>query len=162
MRILVTGSRDWPDAWSIGFALSGAADGREGVVVVHGDARGADRIAADAARSRRYATEAHPVSDEDWQEFGRRAGVRRNEAMVVLGADVCLAFPTDSSRGTWDCVRRARKAGIPTRIHLLRGQVAALGEARREEAIARPGPVTLVAVHPIDARLRPLRPGEVP
>lgn len=32
--------------------------------------------------------------------------------MVDLGADICLAFPTKSSIGTWDCVRRANAAGI--------------------------------------------------
>jgi hypothetical protein len=35
--------------------------------------------------------------------------------MVDLGADLCLAFPMPRSRGTWDCVRRAKKAGIVVR-----------------------------------------------
>lgn len=32
--------------------------------------------------------------------------------MVDLGADLCLAFPLPDSRGTKDCMARAKKAGI--------------------------------------------------
>lgn len=42
------------------------------------------------------------------------AGGVRNQEMVNLGGYlVCLAFPLAGSRGTWDCVARARVAGIP-------------------------------------------------
>lgn len=57
--------------------------------------------------------EAHPA---DWRSCGRAAGLIRNQRMVDLGADLCLAFPLGESRGTWDCVARARKAGIEVRI----------------------------------------------
>ena len=32
------------------------------------------------------------------------------------GADRVYAFPMKGSRGTWDCVRRAEKAGIPVTV----------------------------------------------
>jgi hypothetical protein len=44
---------------------------------------------------------------------GRILGPQRNSLMVSLGADVCLAFPADSSRGTIDCMDKARAANIP-------------------------------------------------
>ena len=58
--------------------------------------------------------ERHPA---DWKRYGRAAGPIRNQEMVNLGADVCLAFPREGSRGTKNCMEAARKAGIPTLVH---------------------------------------------
>jgi hypothetical protein len=41
--------------------------------------------------------------------------------MVSLGADLCLGFPGPGSKGTWDCLRKAVDAGIPTRVRSLGG-----------------------------------------
>ena len=73
---------------------------------------GADRIAFDWA-----VTNEVPVQRfvAHWLELGRAAGPDRNQRMVDSGADLCLAFPLDGSKGTQDCMRRARDAGIPVR-----------------------------------------------
>jgi hypothetical protein len=47
-----------------------------------------------------------------WDEHGKSAGPIRNGEMVSDGADICYAFPDDSSRGTKDCATQAREAGI--------------------------------------------------
>lgn len=110
-RILITGSRHWSDRDTIEVAVYWAslhANGR--VVVVHGAARGADTLAADAARRLGLDVEAHPA---DWQRFGRSAGHRRNAEMVAAGADICLAFPLGESPGTRGCMALALAAGIP-------------------------------------------------
>lgn len=130
-RVLVTGSRDWPDAGRIRGELSALADQHpEGLIVVHGDARrGADRMASDWARSRRndgrrVAEEAHPA---DWARHGGHSGFLRNAAMVSLGADECLCFVVPCSQrycrrpqphgshGASDCAERAEKAGLLVR-----------------------------------------------
>jgi hypothetical protein len=113
-RILVTGSRVLADYEIVRSAL---AEAREtygpDAIVVHGGAPGADLIAHRAAHTLSMRTEPHPAR---WRTEGRAAGILRNQRMVELGADVCLAFPVGASRGTRDCMRRAEAAGIPVRV----------------------------------------------
>jgi hypothetical protein len=109
-RILITGSRTWIDNTRIRDALADAYRRFPDAVLVHGDARGADRIAAGIWRRGGLPTEAHPA---DWTR-GRGAGMARNRHMVDLGADVCLAFIRQHSRGATHCAALAEAAGIPT------------------------------------------------
>jgi hypothetical protein len=124
MRILVTGSRDWPHWNTVNRALLEYA-WEQDIVIVHGDCpTGADAMAQRfcdyqlGGRSERYPA--------DWS-LGRRAGPERNRKMVDLGADVCLAFissctsprckidgdhPSHGASGTADM---AEAAGIPVR-----------------------------------------------
>lgn len=116
-RILVTGSRTWDDILRmtnelrdevLAARMCGARP-----VIVHGSCpRGADAIAARWARGYDVAQEPHPA---DWQQHGKTAGFRRNAEMTALGADVCLAFIRDGSRGATHCADAAAKAGIPVR-----------------------------------------------
>lgn len=117
-RILVTGSRDWTDTETIRRALSEAWHrlGRpHDAVLVQGECHlgGADKIAADTWRTWGYPVEGHPAGRGPG---GRVLGPERNARMVALGADLCLAFPLPSSRGTRNCMRLAREAGIPVYI----------------------------------------------
>jgi hypothetical protein len=114
-RILITGSRDWAAYSVIRDALQRQVDefGTD-QVVVHGAARGADELAGTAAKLLGLAVEEHPA---EWEWNGRAAGPMRNQKMVDLGADVCLAFPLLESRGTYDCIERALSAGIPVYVH---------------------------------------------
>lgn len=113
-RLLVTGSRDWTDRARARKELKQVVD-EHGLpaTLIHGDARGLDRIAAHEARQLGMDIETYPA---DWARWGRRAGAIRNEQMVASRADLCLAFPLPSSRGTFDCIRRAERAGIPVRV----------------------------------------------
>ena len=117
LRVLVTGSRTWSDrqAIELAMALAWQRAGRpEQVTLVHGGARGADAIAEAIARRQGWAIERHLAK---WDEHGRRAGVVRNAAMVAAGADVCLAFIADQSRGATHCADLAERAGIATQRH---------------------------------------------
>ena len=121
MRILVTGSRTWQDARAVEHALTStyfATTATAPVTLVHGACpRGADAMAsawaADLKRSGWViAEERHPA---DWQRNGKAAGLLRNAHMVNLGADVCLAFIRDGSRGATHCAGLAEQAGIEVR-----------------------------------------------
>ena len=117
MRILVTGSRDWEDEGAIQSALEGFYDPYGTVTVVHGACpRGADNMADYAAQAiPGFMVERHPA---DWNRHGKSAGFRRNAEMVNLGADVCLAFIKNGSRGATHTANLAERAGIPVRRFL--------------------------------------------
>jgi hypothetical protein len=115
-RVLVTGSRSWDDLDTIVTALNEAwwaTKADEEFVVVHGDAiEGADRMADNFARMMKWKVDPHPA---DWKKYGKRAGPIRNIEMVKAGADICLAFIRNESRGASQCADAAQAAGIPTR-----------------------------------------------
>jgi hypothetical protein len=118
-RVLVTGSReiDAPAEALVCAALELAwLEAAGDVTIVHGAARGVDTVAQFWAVGTGVPVERHAAA---WNDLGGRAGPLRNQAMVDLGASVCLAFPRRRSVGTWDCIRRAATAGIPVRIYPL-------------------------------------------
>jgi SLOG family YspA-like protein len=120
MRLLVCGSRTWTDRARLRQVLDQVvaehSDGQ--VVLIEGDARGADRLAGQLARERGWRLEHYPA---DWTRQGRAAGFQRNARMLQQGRpDLVVAFtvgPLHESRGTADMVRRARAAGVP--VHLV-------------------------------------------
>jgi hypothetical protein len=107
-RVLVCGGRDFDDELAMLTELLKVADPRH--VLVHGDAPGADRLAAKCWRQAGFADEPHPAQ---WDKFGKAAGAIRNQEMLESGIDLVLAFP--GGRGTADMVRRARRAGVEVR-----------------------------------------------
>ena len=114
-RVLITGSRDWCDENRIAGALLYEVSRRpasDRIIVIHGAARGADSLAARVAVHYGWQVEAHPA---DWARFGKSAGFRRNAEMVARGADVCLAFIKDNSRGASHTAAIAENAGITVR-----------------------------------------------
>lgn len=95
--------------------------------LLHGGARGVDRIAAALAREWGWVVESHPA---DWGQYGRAAGPRRNAELVAAGADLVIAFPaTTVSPGTWDLVRRAVAAGLRVNVRPLRIEEVSRGAA---------------------------------
>ncbi|GHE33275.1 hypothetical protein GCM10017673_40260 [Streptosporangium violaceochromogenes] len=124
-RILVTGSRRLTDAHALEAALTNTwhdvTQLGEEMLVVHGACypqpnasgqrpyRSADWLTHLWCATRGVQDEPHPA---DWHTHGKAAGPIRNQAMVALGAALCIAAPLGASTGTRDCTRRARAAGI--------------------------------------------------
>ena len=112
MKILVTGSRHWRDKEAIHKALWWLRKETNNVTVVHGGATGADSIAAEVALEFGFLPVEYAA---DWHKFRKAAGPIRNQTMVDSGPDVVLAFHEDlaESKGTKDCVKKARAKKIP-------------------------------------------------
>lgn len=139
-RILVTGSRDWDDeervAYELGLAVGDAL--RQGyahtsIVIVHGACpSGADRAADRIARDYGHRVERHPA---DWDRYGRAAGPKRNTEMVALGANTCLAFIRNGSRGASHCAGLAERAGVPVKRVEMRDDGLGGGVLRDQPAL---------------------------
>lgn len=112
-RILVTGSREWDDENIIHEALLEWGSPPD-ITLVSGGARGADRIAEKLALKMGWKVEVHPAK---WEDFGNQAGYIRNAEMVKLGADLCLAFRKNLSKGTGSTADMAEAAGIHTIVY---------------------------------------------
>lgn len=115
MRVIVTGSRAWPDPVRVAHELNTLYLQHGPFVLVHGAcATGADAAAAhwlETAGSDLGCLEVtYPA---DWEKFGTRAGPIRNAQMVKAGADLVLAFPLPDGKGTQHTMDLAREAGIP-------------------------------------------------
>jgi imidazolonepropionase-like amidohydrolase len=120
MVVLVTGDRNWRDGDMIRTALWNHFND----TLIHGDARGADRIAAGIAERRGMSVIPFPAK---WDEHGKAAGPIRNEEMLQAllkarerGRPVTVhAFHDDleASKGTADMVHRARRAGFDVHVH---------------------------------------------
>lgn len=113
--LLVTGSRDWTNEALLRRRIQLFVELLDIQVLRHGHCPiGADAMADTWGRELGLTVERYPA---DWNNAGPAAGPARNQQMVDLGAELCLAFPVPGSRGTWDCVRRAQQAGIDTLIY---------------------------------------------
>ena len=106
--MLVTGSRTWTDTATIRDALAQQWGDGAAVLVSGACPRGADRLAEACWTRWGGQVERHPA---DWDRHGRAAGFQRNADMVAAGADVCLAFIRDGSRGA-TATNSSRRAGV--------------------------------------------------
>jgi len=105
LRVLVCGSRSWTDIGVIRDILKGFP---EDTIVLHGGALGADTLADQVAREYGYQVEQFPAQ---WQVYGRRAGILRNNVMLGM-ADKVIAFWDGHSTGTKHVITSAKKRGL--------------------------------------------------
>ena len=127
MRVVVTGARDWGDEDLIREAL---AKLEPPVTLIHGDCRGADRLAGKIGEQLGFEVIAVPAS---WQvtddtprwairhyrdrAYDVRAGGLRNTTLLDMGPELVLAFhddpgPVGGPGGTRDCMDKTLKRGI--------------------------------------------------
>lgn len=118
-RVLVTGSRDWDDRESVIEALHSwwvEIGEPDNALLIHGAARGADTLCKEYWESIGLPTKPFEARWRVDGQYRKWAGNERNTEMVKFGADVCIAFPLESSIGTLDCIKKAEKAGIEVRV----------------------------------------------
>ena len=82
--------------------------------LIHGDAKGADRLAKAIAEENNIFVHTLPA---EWDKYGRAAGPIRNIQMLEMKPVLVLAFYNKiESKGTSHTVTEARKRNIPVKI----------------------------------------------
>lgn len=110
MRVLVCGSRHFTDC----FILKEQLEKLDIKTIIHGDAKGADRMAGAYARTWGIEEVKFPA---DWNKHGKAAGPIRNTQMLKEGKpDKVIAFLAKDSKGTKNMIEQATKANIPVEV----------------------------------------------
>lgn len=122
--LLVAGSRSFSDYGTLcrecDMILANQVKKGMNIVIMEGDAEGADRLAARYAHERGYSLKTVPAN---WKKFGKSAGFRRNENMHLLLASPsglnqrgCICFWDGESRGTKHNFMLAEDYKTPIRV----------------------------------------------
>lgn len=110
LRLCVCGGRDYDNRdlvyQTLDKLLKNVPPWKE-LILVHGDARGADSLAASWAKDRGISDEPHPA---DWNKHSKGAGPIRNREMLKAGIDFLVAFP--GGNGTADMINICQNAGV--------------------------------------------------
>ncbi len=108
MIVLCCGDRNWT-SWKV--IQKRLALLPPGCVIVHGDARGADKMSGFVAKRLGFEVRKYPA---DWAKYGKAAGPIRNRLQFdTEQPSLVLAFHNDlaSSKGTKDMVLYAESKG---------------------------------------------------
>ena len=136
-RVLVTGSRTWTDRAAIRDGLAAVWGDGDRVLVTGACPTGADALAEACWRAWGGRVETHPAV---WEAHGRAAGPRRNAEMVAAGAQVCVAFIRDHSRGASHLAGLAEAAGMPVHRHDDSAATATSDGKQAHRAVVIPAP----------------------
>jgi hypothetical protein len=124
MKILITGDREWSNPELIGEVLSTYG---KNTIVIHGNCRGADKMAGLSARKLGLEVKVYPAQ---WGYYHKAAGPIRNQQMLDYEhPDRVIAFHDhlwDLSKGTKDMVQRAMIANIEVCHYKSDGKVTIL------------------------------------
>ncbi len=121
-RMIVTGSRYYKNTEQVYSVIEEANERTNGkLIIVQGEAKGADTIAKLCAESMGIKVESHPAN---WEKYKRAAGPIRNQSMLDESVRLsffdgyqlrfAVAFHENlaESKGTADMVTRLEAAGI--------------------------------------------------
>lgn len=108
LRVLVCGGREYADYDHVCAVLDAIHVKEPGIhAIIHGNARGADKLAHRWALDRGVGGWACPAN---WARDGKKAGPLRNQRMLGHSPDLVVAFP--GGAGTRDMIKRAELAGV--------------------------------------------------
>lgn len=110
-RVIICGPRKWIHPFPVFLVVAGLKIAcNEDLTIIHGDAKGVDKFADEAAKKLGIPTDPYPV---DWSRGGSIAANLRNREMYEdSNPDLCIAI--GYGRGTSDMIGVARKGGTPT------------------------------------------------
>jgi ribA/ribD-fused uncharacterized protein len=112
MRFLITGGREFTDVDFIVTRLLRLHARYTFTEIITGMARGVDRIGYEFGVELGLKIHEYPVTNADWNQYGKSAGFRRNQRMLYEGQPgLVVAFP--GGGGTADMVKRSMGAGVP-------------------------------------------------
>lgn len=116
-RIIIAGSRDFTDYEKLCSACDAiitgltANDAQSEIVIISGGARGADKLAEQYAREKKYKNN---IIKAEWDRYGKKAGYLRNAVMADKatarnGQGYLIAFWDGKSHGTRHMIDIAEK-----------------------------------------------------
>lgn len=118
LKVIIAGSREFADEKLLfnraGWWYGTLANTPE-IIVVSGGARGADTLGERWANYMQFMTLQYPVTKEDWDKHGKKAGILRNVEMAKI-ADVLLAFWDGESKGTKHMIDEALRRGMEVHV----------------------------------------------
>lgn len=114
-RLIIAGGRDFKDYTLLRSTVDKLLQNKlrkEKIVIICGMAKGADMLGARYAKERGYHIRYFPA---EWEKYGKRAGIIRNEEMAK-NADALVAFWDGESAGTKHMIETAKKYNLAVRI----------------------------------------------
>ena len=112
-RVIIAGSRTFTDYKLLCQTMDHLLQNiQEEIVVICGEARGADTLGKKYAKERGYKVRSYPAN---WTLYGKKAGIVRNRLMA-RNADAVVAFWDGSSPGTAHMVQEAKDRGLKVRV----------------------------------------------
>lgn len=114
MNVGIVGSRSFPQLKLVEWFVN---DLPFGVRIVSGGAKGVDLAAVEYAKRRGMETVEHlPNLEGCTQRHEYCARYYERNQKIVDGSDLIVAFTEKDSGGTWDTIKRARRANKPVKI----------------------------------------------
>ena len=109
MKVVIVGTRTYPDLEQV---RKYVRDLSPDDIIVSGGAKGVDETAEGEAR--KIGMEVISVPAE-WNKYGKRAGLMRNDIIVGM-ADCVVAFWDGVSRGTKYTIDKAKEKNVITQV----------------------------------------------
>ena len=109
MKVAIVGTRTYPDLEQVREYVRQLSPDD---IVISGGAKGVDETAEDEAR--KLGMEVISLSPE-WNKYGKRAGLMRNDLIVAM-ADCVVAFWDGVSRGTKYTIDKAKEKNMIVQV----------------------------------------------
>jgi len=121
LRILVCGDRNWNDSKEGHIIKSFINSLPENIILIEGEARGADRTSRECAEKRGFSDEQILRFPANWSLYKLGAGPIRNGEMMAKGKPThVIAYHRNliNSKGTKDMVKRSLSNCVPVFVNI--------------------------------------------